>query len=237
MAGFVVTGLCLSRRTVLHILARAPLSLARILGFAIKVLSIRLALPVFWLRSSVCLLATFLSSYYFWNLFRFLCTHSLPPLFTRVQRTASIVTLALPETVSIWAVLRCSDACRKKPHFRSPSATENRCPECGTSAKAQHSMYTPNCFFICPDYNTRGCSLGKCTAHRCDVWGCYKEHPSWATDKCQNSGRTPVLPACENMITASLKSTSCSSAGVSGPVPPSTCPRAMSLFCPSFPLS
>ena len=51
--------------------------------------------------------------------------------------------------------------------------------------RPQYSKYTPDGTLICPDYDTRGCSLSKCwykslnAAHCCDVWGCYKEHPRW----------------------------------------------------------
>ena len=51
--------------------------------------------------------------------------------------------------------------------------------------RPQYSKYTPDGTLICPDYNTRGCSLSKCwykslnAVHCCDVWGCYKEHPRW----------------------------------------------------------
>ena len=49
--------------------------------------------------------------------------------------------------------------------------------------RPQYSKYTPDGALICPDYNTRGCSLNKCwslnAVHCCDVWGCYKEHPRW----------------------------------------------------------
>ena len=51
--------------------------------------------------------------------------------------------------------------------------------------RPQYSKYTPDGSLICPDYNTRGCSLSKCwykslnAVHCCDVWGCYKEHPRW----------------------------------------------------------
>ena len=51
--------------------------------------------------------------------------------------------------------------------------------------RPQYSKYTPDVALICPDYNTRGCSLNKRwykslnAVHCCDVWGCYKEHPRW----------------------------------------------------------
>ena len=51
--------------------------------------------------------------------------------------------------------------------------------------RPQYSNYTPDGSLICPDYNTRGCSLSKCwykslnAVHCCDVWGCYQEHPRW----------------------------------------------------------
>ena len=51
--------------------------------------------------------------------------------------------------------------------------------------RPQYSKYTPDGAFICPDYNTRGCSPNKCwykslnAVHCCDVWGCYKEYPLW----------------------------------------------------------
>ena len=51
--------------------------------------------------------------------------------------------------------------------------------------RPQYSKYTPDGTLICPDYNTRGCSLSKCwykslnAVHCWDVWGCYKEHPRW----------------------------------------------------------
>ena len=47
--------------------------------------------------------------------------------------------------------------------------------------RPQYSKYTPDGTLICPDFNTRGCSLSKCwykslnAVHCCDVWGCYKE--------------------------------------------------------------
>ena len=42
----------------------------------------------------------------------------------------------------------------------------------------------------------------------------------------------PVLPACDNMITPSLESTSCSSAGISEPVPPSVLSRGNAPLLP-----
>ena len=62
----------------------------------------------------------------------------------------------------------------------------------------------------------------------------------WITDKRQNFfflEGTTVLPACDNMIPPSLESTSCSSAGIFEPVPPSVLSRGTALFCPSCPLS
>ena len=55
-----------------------------------------------------------------------------------------------------------SETCRRQPHFRSPGATENRFPERGTSAKAAVFQIHSRWCFICPDYNTRGCSPNKC---------------------------------------------------------------------------
>ena len=76
-----------------------------------------------------------------------------------------------------------SVTCCGQPHFRSPSALENRFAE--PRPKPQYSKYTPDGTLICPDHNTRGCSLSKCwykslnAVHCFDVWRCYKEHPKW----------------------------------------------------------
>ena len=106
VAGFVVTVLCMSRRTVLHTLhARMFFSLARILHFALEVISClhgchtvappRLSiwsLP----RSLTLIIKVLLLGFY-----RCLCElHTPPPLIPKVERTASTATSASVETVS-----------------------------------------------------------------------------------------------------------------------------------------
>ena len=84
-----------------------------------------------------------------------------------------------------------SVTCCGQPHFRSPSASEIDSQSAEPRPRPQYSKYTPDGTLICPDYNTRGCSLCDCwnkslnAVHCCDVWGCSKNTLDGITDKHQ----------------------------------------------------
>ena len=81
--------------------------------------------------------------------------------------------------------------CCGQPHFRSPSASEIDSQSAEPRPRPQYSKYTPDGTLICPDYDTRGCSLCNClnkslnAVHCCDVWGCSKNTLDGITDKRQ----------------------------------------------------
>ena len=85
-----------------------------------------------------------------------------------------------------------SVTCCGQPHFRSPSASEIFSQSAEPRPRPQYSKYTPDGTLICPDYNTRGCSLCNCwnkslnAVQCCDVWGCSKNTLDGITDKRQN---------------------------------------------------